>query len=326
MQAPIVKKVDKIRLSDFYEKYRSKLELQLMNSPAGMNRFIRQQAINRPGLALAGYFGYFAHERIQVFGAGEISYLSALQGEERRERLERLLGDDIPCIIFAYGEEVPADVLELANRHRVCIFRTHLSTTIFVNYATLILATEFADNTTLHACMVNVRGTGVLIRGESGIGKSEISLGLVERGAALVADDMVRIRNISGELIASGPKLSGGFIEIRGLGIINVNQLFGQRAYCQESRIDLVINLQAGPLHEMERLGLERKTTELLGIKVARIDLPVTQGRDMTRLVEIAANMQHMLQNGHDMASEFNNNLRRMLEAETPKMHIPTLS
>ncbi len=313
IKCPIIKTVSQIRVSGFYETYRRQLELQLMNSPQGMTRYIRQQALNRPGLALAGYFGYFAHERIQVFGAGEMAYLSTLQGEERRERLERIFRDDIPCIIFAHGDEVPADVIEIADRYSVCVFRTQLTTTKFVNRTTVILETEFADSTSLHGCMVNVRGMGVLLMGESGIGKSEISLGLVEHGAALIADDLVRVRNLSGELIASAPKLSSGFIEIRGLGIINVTNLFGLRAYSRESRIDLIINLCLGKMTEMERLGLERKTMNILGVDVDRIDLPVSPGRDMTRLVEIAAMSHYLRQSGYDMASEFNMRLHEKL-------------
>ncbi len=319
MKPTIVKTVGQISVSHFYEAYRQVLELQLMNSPQGMTRCIRQQAINRPGLALAGYFGYFAHERIQVFGAGEMAYLSTLQGEERRERLERIFREDIPCIVFAHGDEVPADVIDIADKHAVSVFRSHLTTTRFVNRATVILETEFAESTTMHGCMVNVRGVGVLLMGESGIGKSEISLGLVERGASLVADDMVRIRNLSGELIATCPKLSSGFIEIRGVGIINVTNLFGLRAYSRETRIDLIVNLCLGQMSEMERLGLERRKATILGVEIDQINLPVSPGRDMTRLVEIAAMSHYLRQSGYDMASEFNMRLHKELSEQADK-------
>ncbi len=324
IKTPIVKTVSQITVAHFYEAYRNVLELQLMNSPAGMTRAIRQQAINRPGLALAGYFGYFAHERIQVFGAGEMAYLSTLHGQERHDRLERIFQDDIPCIIFAHGDEVPADVVDIADKYAVSVFRSNLTTTKFVNRATVILENEFAESTTLHGCMVSVRGMGVLIMGDSGIGKSEISLGLVERGASLVADDMVRIRNIGGELIATCPKLSSGFIEIRGLGIINVTNLFGLRAYSRESRIDLVVNLCLGQMTEMERLGLERQKTTILGVEVEQLNLPVSPGRDMTRLVEIAAMSQYLRQSGYDMASEFNKRLHQELRQAARTPHMPT--
>ncbi len=321
MKEPIVKKVSQISVSRFYETYRNVLGLQLVNSPRGMTRAIRQQAINRPGLALAGYFGYFAHERIQVFGAGEMAYLSTLQGTERRERLTRIFSEDIPCLIFAHGDQVPADVVEIADAHAVSVFRSNLNTTKFVNRATIILENEFADSTTIHGCMVDVRGVGVLLTGHAGIGKSEISLGLVERGSSLIADDMVRIRNLSGELIATCPKLSSGFIEIRGLGIINVTNLFGLRAFSREKRIDLVINLCLGEMTEMERLGLEHQKTSILGVEVERLNLPVSPGRDMCRLVEIAAMSQYLRSNGYDMASEFNKRLHQ--ELQQASLHTP---
>ncbi len=321
MKVPAVKKVSQISVAHFYETYRHVLELQLMNSPLGMGRAIRQPALNRPGLALAGYFGYFAHERIQVFGAGEMAYLPTMQGEERRERLARILGDDVPCLIFARGDEVPADILELADSFSVAVFRSNLPTMKFVNRATIILENEFADSTTLHGCMVDVRGVGVLLTGNAGIGKSEISLGLVERGASLVADDMVRIRNLGGELIATAPKLSSGYIEIRGLGIINVVNLFGLRAYSREKKIELVINLCLGEMTEMERLGLEHKTTTILGVDIERLDLPVSPGRDMCRLVEIAAMSQYLRKNGYDMAGEFTKRLHKELQQSS--LHTP---
>lgn len=205
MREPIVKKVESISVARFYEQYRGTLELQLLNSPLGMTRPILQPTVNRPGLALAGYFGYFAHERIQVFGAAEVAYMQQLDAEERNARLELLLKKDIPCIVFSCGGKVPQDLLNMADEHCVSVFSSNLVTVNLVNRATIILENEFADSTTVHGCMVDVRGVGVLLTGESGIGKSEISLGLVERGSSLVADDMVRIRNSSGELIAACP-------------------------------------------------------------------------------------------------------------------------
>lgn len=319
MKAPIIRKVEQIPVSRFYEKYRDSLEMQLLNSPLGMSRQIQQPAINRPGLALAGYFGYFAHERIQVFGAAEMAYLSTLEGEGRRERLLLMFRENIPCLIFARGMDAPADVLAMADENGVSVFRTNMLTMNFVNRATFILENEFADSTTMHACMVDVRGVGVLITGKGGVGKSEISLGLVERGSSLVADDMVRIRNIGGSLIASAPALSSGFIEIRGIGIINVTNLFGLKAYRREKKIDLVINLTDGKMTEMERLGLERKMMTILGVEVERISLPVAPGRDMTRLVEVAALGQYLRESGYDMAGEFNRRLHREIRRSTPR-------
>lgn len=315
MKAPTVRKVQQVAVARFYENYRATLEMQLLNSPLGMSRPILQPAINRPGLALAGFTGYFAHERIQVFGAAEMAYLETLKTPEvRRERLEPILKAGVPCLIFARSVDVPADIIALADANAVTVFRTSLTTMQFMNRATIILENEFADSTTLHGCMVDVRGVGVLITGESGVGKSEISLGLVERGSSLIADDSVKIRNISGELIASSPALSSGFIEIRGIGIINVTNLFGLKAFRKEKKIDLVINLTDGQMTEMERLGLERKMTTILGVEVERLNLPVAPGRDMTRLVEVAALGQYLRESGYDMAGEFNRRLHREIQ------------
>ena len=317
MKNPIVRKVDHISVAHFYEHHRRTLELQLLNSPLGMSRKITQPALNRPGMALTGYFGYFAHERIQVFGAAEMAYLGTMTQTEREERLDQICSQDTPCLIFARGVDVPADVLAIADRYNVCVFRTPLLTMEFVNRATYILENEFADSTTMHACMVDVRGVGVLITGKGGVGKSEISLGLVERGSSLVADDMVRIRNLGGDLIATAPPLSSGFIEIRGLGIINVTNLFGLKAYRKEKRIDLVINLFSGEMTEMERLGLEHKYINILGVEVEHLNLPVAPGRDMCRLVEVAALGRYLRDSGYDMASEFNKRLNKEIANRT---------
>lgn len=315
MKKAIVRKVDQISVSHFYETYRSVLGLQLLNSPLGMGRKILQPTLNRPGLALAGYFSYFAHERIQIFGAAEMSYLSTtLLGEPRAERLRWLMKEDVPCLIFSRGAEVPADVLRHADDFSVCVFRSTLPTMKLVNQATIILENEFAESTTVHGCMVDVRGVGVLITGKSGIGKSEIALGLVERGSSLVADDMVRIRNISGQLVATSPQLSSGFIEIRGIGIINVTNLFGLKAYRRQKEVDLIINLTDGQMSEIDRLGLSHQTTDILGVEVERLNLPVAPGRDMTRLVEVAALGRYLRESGYDMAGEFNKRLHNEIK------------
>lgn len=323
MKKNVTKKVESVSVARFYESYGHTLELQLCNSPLGMSRQILQPTLNRPGLALAGYFSYFAHERIQVFGAAEMAYMSTMEGIPREERIRRIFAENVPCLVFARGEEVPRDVLELADEHSVCVFRSPLPTVKLVNRATIILENEFAESTTLHGCMVDVNGVGVLITGDSGIGKSEISLGLVERGASLVADDMVKVRNISGELIATSPKLSSGFIEIRGIGIINVTNLFGLKAYRRQKNIDLVINLTNGQMTEMERLGIERKKTTILGVDVERLNLPVAPGRDMTRLVEVAALGHYLRESGYDMAGEFNKRLHKEIAMRSLNIHAP---
>ncbi len=310
MRESFVKKVDQISVTHFYEVYRKHLELELLNSPLGMTRSIRKPAINRPGLALSGFFGYYAGERIQVFGSGEMAYLSELKDPERRERMRRICGPEVPCLIFSRGADVPRDIIDIADDCAIPVFRSTLPTMGLVNRATIVLENEFADATTVHGCMVDVRGIGVLITGPSGIGKSEVSLGLVERGASLVADDLVHIRNISGDLIASPPKCSRGYIEIRGIGIANVTDLYGLRAFRSQKKIHLNINLTAGDTAETERVGLEHKSTNIMDVPIELITLPVAPGRDMTRLVEVAALGHYLRKNGHDAVKDFSQRLR----------------
>lgn len=311
-----IKLVEKISVRDFYEENRDKLELRLVNSPQGFARPICEPSFNRPGLALTGFYDYFERRRIQVFGLAEVTYLQSLGEELRKERLEEMFRRDLPCVIFARAMDAPRDVLELADRHAVCVFQTELATMKFVNAGTFILENAFAESTTVHGCMLDIRGIGVLIVGDSGVGKSETALGLVERGASLVADDIVRLHKIGGELMGSAPEMSRGFIEVRGLGIVNVIHLFGQRAVSREKRLDLVILLKPGIDPEAERVGIEpRDHIGIVGVKVAHVTLPVAPGRDTSRLVEVAALDQYMRSEGHEMAREFNHQLRDQIGA-----------
>lgn len=320
-----VKRITHISVAQLYELLRGPLELNLINSPEGLSRPVTLPAINRPGLALSGYFGYFAHERIQVLGNAEIAYLSTLSASDRAERLALLFNHaDVPCFVVSRGISVPEDVIALANTHKVCVFSTTQATINFVNRATIILEHEFAQTTNIHGCMVNVRGVGVLLTGKSGIGKSEITLGLVERGASLVADDMVCIKNIGGELIATSPKLSSGFIEIRGLGIVNVTNLFGLKAYSRKTKLHLIVNLTTDAFTEMERLGLDHKMTNILDVEVERLNLPVAPGRDMSRLVEVAALGHYLRGSGYDMAGEFNKRLHQEITNRSKKYQTPS--
>jgi HPr kinase/phosphorylase len=188
----------------------------------------------------------------------------------------------------------------------------------FLNAATIRLETEFADTTSLHGCMVDIRGIGTLIMGKSGSGKSETAIGLLERGASLVADDVVRIRHIGGELIASAPDLSRGFLEMRGIGIINVANLYGLASIRPEKRLDLVITLKPhADLNEVDRLGLQPKTYDVLGQPINHIEIPVAPGRDNARMVAVAA-LDHQLRRlGYNMADEFNQRLLRQMATDS---------
>ena len=305
-----VKKVDFVTLSKFYGKYKEALQLELINSPAGLSRHICEPALNRPGLAIAGFYSYFANKRIQVFGSAELAYLQKLPEGMRKSRIQRMFRCEVPGIVFSRDQNPPREIVELADEAGVCVFRTSLVTMKFVNSATIILENEFAESVTLHGCMVDVRGVGVLTRGKSGVGKSETALGLIERGAALVADDMVYVRNVGGELVASAPEMSRGFMEVRGLGIVNITTLFGLKSIRHNKRLDLIVTLiPAKDQEELDRLGLEREGLDVLGEKVLHVQLSVAPGRDIARLVEVAAMDYHLKDMGIDMAGEFNRRL-----------------
>ena len=298
-----VKKVDFVTLSKFYGKYKEALQLELINSPAGLSRHICEPALNRPGLAIAGFYSYFANKRIQVFGSAELAYLQKLPEGMRKSRIQRMFRCEVPGIVFSRDKIPPREIVELADEAGVCVFRTSLVTMKFVNSATIILENEFAESVTLHGCMVDVRGVGVLIRGKSGVGKSETALGLIERGAALVADDMVYVRNVGGELVASAPEMSRGFMEVR-------TTLFGLKSIRHNKRLDLIVTLiPAKDQEELDRLGLEREGLDVLGEKVLHVQLSVAPGRDIARLVEVAAMDYHLKDMGIDMAGEFNRRL-----------------
>jgi len=286
-----------------------------MGDSTGMERPIAEPTINRPGLALAGFFRYFAAKRIQVAGHAELSYLRSLQAAERAERIDSLFNQRIPCLIVARGLPLPAGLLELATKTATPVFRTPLVTMKFINSATIALEDEFAPVASEHGSMVDIMGIGVLIRGQSGIGKSECVLGLIERGYSLVSDDITRFRNLEGrELIGNSKELTRFHMEVRGIGIINVAAVFGAGSVRPEKQLDLVVTLKDWQdVEEIDRLGLDRATYEILGIPIPHVTIPVRMGRDLARLVEVAALDQKLKAMGHDTAREFNERLLRAM-------------
>ncbi|MCB1235431.1 MAG: HPr(Ser) kinase/phosphatase, partial [Verrucomicrobiae bacterium] len=236
--------INAISVGDFYERHGYELRMRLVGSKCGFDRQISEPTINRPGLALSGFFTYFALHRVQVFGKAERSYLKHLSEENMRRRFTELCRRHIPCIVISRGESLPPSLLKIANDAGISVFQTALVTMNFINAATVRLEWDFAPSQTEHGCMVDVNGIGILIRGESGAGKSEIVLSLLRRGASLVADDMVRLRNIEGrEIVGTAPELGRTHMEVRGLGIINVAALFGIGTFRTEKRLDLVVTL-----------------------------------------------------------------------------------
>ena len=312
---PRTRRPQKITVGEFFEHHRAELGLRLLGTEVGMEREISEPTINRPGLALAGFFTYFAYRRIQVIGNSERSYLLSLSEGDCIGRWQPLLGRRIPCIVVARGRVLPDHLLEMANDAGIAVFQTNMITMKFINAATIRLEDEFAPSVLEHGCMVDVRGIGLLIRGGSGTGKSESVLGLLDRGASLVADDVVRIKLIEErELLARAPEMTRHHMEVRGLGLIHVAAVFGIASVREEKRLDMVVSLMpAGELNEAERVGMQTRSYRVLGIDVPMVELPVAPGRDMAKLIEVAALNQKLRRQGFDAALEFDRKLKKKM-------------
>ena len=305
-----------LAVGKFFADHGQSLGLELMGDSDGMERPIAEPTINRPGLALAGFFRYFASKRIQVMGHAELSYLKGLSSAERSERLTALFGQNIPCLVVARDLPLPSGLLAIAAKAATPVFRTPLVTMKFINAATIALEDDFSPVASEHGSMVDIMGIGVLIRGSSGIGKSECVLGLIERGYSLVSDDITRFRNLEGrELVGNSKELTRFHMEVRGIGIINVAAVFGAGSVRPEKQLDLVVTLKDWhEVPDIDRLGLDRDTYEILGISIPHVTIPVRTGRDLARLVEVAALDQKLKSMGHDTAREFNERLLRAMK------------
>ena len=311
-----VRKPLTVSVEHFYNEHAARLQLKLVAGQEGMGRLIREGAVNRLGMALTGFTKYFAFRRVQLIGKSEISYYTSLDAELRVSRIRAILERKIPCIVFSRNNRPPAVILKEARAAKVPIFISPIPTPRLVNLITLCLEEDFAPSTSEHGSMVDIMGVGVLIRGDSGIGKSECALGLVERGYSLVSDDITRLRLIEGrELMATSAEVTRTFMEVRGIGIINVAAIFGGRAIRTEKRLDLVVSLvEWDKIEEIERTGLDQQFYEILGIKVPHVRIPIRPGRDLAGLVQVAALDQKMKTMGQFSAVDFNEKLLSQLK------------
>ena len=305
------KAINGITVAHFFETYARKLKLELVTGEGGLHRLIREGSINRPALALTGFFKYFANKRIQVLGAAEMTYLKTLTQRQQIEIFQEMVRRHVPCIILTRNYNATHPMLAVAQEMKLAIFRTPMITMNFVNAATLCIDNEFAPATTEHATTLDVKGIGVMIRGDSGIGKSECALALIERGHSLVADDLTEIKLLDErELMASSRALNRGYMECRGIGILNISEMFGIRSLRLQKRVDLVVTLSEWtPEVIEERTGLEENFYDILGIRVPHIEFYVRPGRDIARLIEVAALVQALKMMGHDPAKDFNDRL-----------------
>lgn len=308
-----------IKVEDFYKGIVSSLGLLLVAGEKGLKRRIKVAEVNRPGLALSGYFEYFASERVQILGKVEISYLKKLSPKVRRKRISELLAQNIPCCIVARNYLPPSELIEEANKRKIPVFRSNLITMILVNKATLFLEDVFSRSTTVTGDFVEVYGVGVIIIGGSGVGKSECALSLIERGHRLVADDVIRVKYIEGKRpIGSGNELTKYHMEVRGLGIINVQTLFGVACIRGEREIDIVITLEAWDSEkDYDRVGIDEQKYRIFDFDLPHLVIPVRPGRDLALIVEVAALNYRLKSMGYHSARELNKRLIEYMKKES---------
>ncbi len=281
-----------------------------------VDRHIPEEALNRPGLALAGFFQYFANRRIQVIGLAEGAYLKSLTPQEREKRLQAVCARHIPCFVITRNRHAFPELLRAAKAHRIPVLRSPMITSRFINAATIIMENLVAPRQRVQGSMVDIMGIGVLIEGAPGIGKSETALAMVERGHSLVADDVTELRkDSSGVIMGSAPEITRYHMEIRGLGIIHVPSLFGVASIRREMRLDLIVRLH--PVgdgdEDDDRTGLQPGTRDVMGVEIPLISLPVAPGRDMAHVIEVAALNQKLKFLGHDAAKELDAKLIAVL-------------
>lgn len=300
-----------VTVESFYKAARQRVPLTLEGGKSGLGRRIPEPAINRPAFALTGFYQYFANRRVQAFGAAEHAYLASLEPGERREKLDRFLGAQIPCVVVARNRKVLPEIAKLADAHGVPVFRTTMITGTFVNAATLVMESLTARRSKYQGTMMEILGVGVLIEGAPGVGKSETALALIERGHALVSDDVTMLRiDGAGDVIGSSIDVTRYHMEIRGLGIIHVPSLFGVGAVRGEKKLDVIVTLVPRERYERDVPDWnEKREATLLGVDIPHIMLPVAPGRDLANLVEVAARDLKLRQLGHDAAKELDEKL-----------------
>lgn len=305
-----------ITVAKFFEEGRDPFSLEVVAGHDYMDRVIKEEALNRPGLALAGFFQHFAHLRVQVMGLAENAYLRSLSTDDRMMRLRKMYEKKIPCVVLTRSRHPLPELLECADTFKVPILKSPMITNRFINRATLLMENLTAPVVRYQGTMIEIMGIGVLMEGQPGIGKSETALALIERGHSLVSDDLTVLRKDStGTIVGFADDMTRYHMEIRGLGIIHVPSLFGVASMRREMHLDLVVRLvRFDAQQEYDRTGLISETISILGMDVPLLTIPVAAGRDIAHVVEVAALNQKLKQLGHDAAKELDEKLVRALE------------
>jgi HPr kinase/phosphorylase len=305
-----------LTLRDLLSRRGDPLQLEPLTGELGLDRPLPDPEVASPGLALAGYVGRFMPRRLHVLGETEITYLNALEVEERRSRLTTFFEFDLPAVFVTKNQEVPTELLDLARVRGIPLIRSRLKTAEFYKRIKPIIEEAFAPRTTLHGSLADVYGVGLLFIGQSGIGKSECVLDLVERGHRLVADDIVQVtRRGSDILIGTGHELAAHHMEIRGVGLIDIPALFGVRAVRVQKRIEVVVQLEAwATAQEADRTGLQALETSILEVTLPRVVVPLNPGKNITVIAEVVAMMHLLRYSGIDVAAAFNERLIRKMK------------
>ncbi|MFO7848858.1 MAG: HPr(Ser) kinase/phosphatase [Spirochaetia bacterium] len=309
-------------LLDLDLKEHNALNLKCIGGRPGLVRSITEPEINRPGLTLSGYFEEFAHERIQLFGRGEASYCDKLEEENSMDSVRRIFSYQIPCCVFSNSHTPGEQFMAIAEEADCPILQTDLPSGEFVLRLMRALNDIFAPKETVHGVLVEVFGIGVLIRGSSGVGKSETALELIERGHRLITDDTVELKRTNGNVLLGSAQNRnlGHHMEIRGLGIINISHLFGVGAIRDNKQVQLTVKLEEWDSEKVyDRLGSGDTHTDILGVKVAALNIPVKPGRNIPIIIETAAMNERLKKMGYFSAREFDQNVLKWLESENAR-------
>ncbi len=308
-----------IKISHLLEDSAYALRLELVTGKEGLDRKISSSRIQKPGLALTGFTEHLHAERVQVFGNTEVSYLKTLPEPRQKEILNSLFRAELACVVVTKNLELPPVLVEACREHKLALMKTPLLSSTFIQQVQAFLEEALAASSSLHGVLMDVFGVGILLLGKSGIGKSEIALDLVMRGHRLVADDIVDVtRRKSDTVYGAGNPIIKHHMEIRGLGIINIKDLFGVAAVRERKKIELVIELvEWDPTAEYDRLGVEEAKFEMVGVEIPLSVVPVRPGRNMTTIIEVAARNHLLKLQGHHSARDFADRLNRAIAEGT---------
>lgn len=316
----------KLSIREILDEKEAGLELELLAGKAGIDNLVTMPRIQKPGLALAGYYTNLHPDRIQVLGSTELSFLATMTPAEAELRIRALCQCRLCCLIVTKNQQVPQSLLDQAEASRTPLLRTSLLSSDFISLMTRFLEERLLPTSTLHGVLVDILGIGVLIQGKSGVGKSECALELVLRGYRLVADDVIRVRfKVPSVIFGEGMDLLNYHMEIRGLGILNIKHLFGVSAIRERKKIDLVVELvQWDDSREYDRHGLDESKYQLHGVELPYVRIPVAPGRNISTIVEVAARNQLLKEMGYHSAQEFHNLLEKRM-AEAAHLHAHTI-